>query len=89
MNAASTRKAKAEAARAQKARQTAALQTICTNLGVDVAEVLGPSRAQSVVAIRRKVVVRLRELGWSYPEIGALLGRHHTSIMYLAKTGDK
>ena len=34
---------------------------------------------------RRRAAVRLRSLGFSYPQIGAIFGLHHTSVMYMVR----
>lgn len=55
--------------------------------GVTIGQVKSPSRVKTIVAARREVAIRLRERGWSYPEIGHYLGgRDHTTIMGLVKT---
>jgi chromosomal replication initiation ATPase DnaA len=64
-----------------------AAQAFCDDIGAPFADIVGPSRKAEHVAARRRLVQYLRDIRLSYPEIGALLGRHHTSIMYLAKTG--
>jgi hypothetical protein len=48
-------------------------------------EILGRSRLQSIVAGRRGLCRALRERGMSYPEIGSLIGRDHTSVMNLVR----
>lgn len=40
-------------------------------------------RFAHIVKARRAVCVRLKELGWSYPAIGVVMGRDHTTIMAL------
>jgi chromosomal replication initiation ATPase DnaA len=64
-----------------------AAQAFCDEIGASFADVAGPSRKAEHVAARRRLVQYLRDIRLSYPEIGVLLGRHHASIMYLAKTG--
>lgn len=44
-------------------------------------QILGRSRLTSIVAARHAVFVTLRETGLSYPEIGALLNRDHSTVM--------
>ena len=48
-------------------------------------EILGRSRCQSIVAGRRALCRALRERGLSYPEIGRLVGRDHTTVMTLVR----
>ncbi len=43
--------------------------------------VLGRGRTLSVARARRAVCVALRGLGYSYVEVGQLVGRDHTTVM--------
>ena len=45
-------------------------------------EVASPTRQVHVVRVRHGVMRVLRDAGLSYPAIGALLDRHHASVMY-------
>ena len=45
----------------------------------------GAGRGQAIVAVRRRYCLILRERGWSYPDIGDVFNRDHTSIMSLVK----
>jgi chromosomal replication initiation ATPase DnaA len=66
---------------------------IASRLAFDVSRALGvvpevvfaENRDRRSTMARAEVARRLRDLGWSYPRIGAVLGRHHTSVMYLVK----
>ena len=49
--------------------------------GVTFEMVLGRSRTFTVCRARDAVMTKLREQGLSYPEIGTLLGRDHTTVM--------
>lgn len=49
--------------------------------GYPLSEVLYGSRQRSVVRARFACYYVLRERGLSYPEIGELLGLHHTTVM--------
>ena len=51
--------------------------------GVKVAEIIGTRRFPRFVDARMAVAVRLRELGWSTPQIGEALHRDHTSVLGL------
>lgn len=48
-------------------------------------DVLGRSRTKSVAAARQAVYRGLRERGLSYPEIGRLLDRDHTTVMHACR----
>ena len=59
-------------------------EAIVDKYGTTVAEVIGVSRFRHVVNARREVVRLFREVtGWSYPALGGLFNRDHTSIIYL------
>ena len=50
---------------------------------VSVGDIRGPSRDKQVVAARFCAIVRLRdETNLSYPAIGRILDRDHTTVMY-------
>lgn len=51
-----------------------------------IAQVFTLARTKSVVNARRAVAKLLRSKGLSYPEIGAILDRDHTTIMSLVKS---
>lgn len=49
---------------------------------VETLSIRGKSNVRKIVAARNEFMGRLRnELGWSYPQIGELVGKHHTSVM--------
>ena len=53
---------------------------------ITVEQLLGPRRQQTYVAARRECAERLRnELEMSYPKIGKVMNRDHTSILHLLK----
>jgi Bacterial dnaA protein helix-turn-helix len=47
-------------------------------------DILNHSRKRKVVDARRDVVLHFRAKGRSFPEIGRLIDRHHTTVMSLA-----
>ena len=51
--------------------------------GWTLAEVRGAGRDQELVHQRRIACFVARQLGLSYPAIGRLVNRHHTSVLYL------
>ena len=59
------------------------LARIARGYGVTVADVLSPSRLRSVARARSAFIGVLRHtLDLSYPEIGALMGQHHSTVMH-------
>lgn len=62
---------------------TDALELVAIGFGMTTAEIIGPRRWPRHVAARAMVASLLRGDGWSYPEIGRALKRHHTTVMHL------
>jgi chromosomal replication initiation ATPase DnaA len=60
--------------------------TACKESGVNPRALLSEGNQAQLVAVRRVIVERARQRGFSYPQIGRALGRHHTSVLHLAKT---
>lgn len=58
------------------------LKSFCGEYDVQKDDLLSKKRG-SLVNVRKSIAVKLRGEGWSYPKIGKLLHRHHTSIMHL------
>lgn len=58
------------------------LETIAHLHGMTFQDTLRKERFRVFVDARRDCYAYLREQGWSYPEIGALYGRDHTTVMY-------
>jgi hypothetical protein len=49
---------------------------------ITVADLLGPRRLKRLMAGRHELYRILRELGWSYPDIGQFVGgRDHTTVL--------
>lgn len=57
------------------------VERIAAEHHVTVEDVCSRWRAKSVSAARHKVWSRLRVMGLSLPEIGALFGRDHTTVL--------
>lgn len=56
------------------------------HLNVTPEELTGPGRARELVRARAAISRVARDQGYSYPQIGRLLGgRDHTTIMHLIK----
>ena len=56
-------------------------QIISAEWGVTPEDIFGGSRDVEFVMARAALVVRLRKQGYSYPRIGRILKRDHTTIM--------
>lgn len=52
-----------------------------------VIDVTGPNRGRRYARVRQAVALELRAHGYSLPEIGHHLKRHHTTILYLLRRG--
>lgn len=64
------------------------LNVVSRRTGVLMSDIMGRSRRWDIVNARQLASVCFRELKWSYPAIGNVLGRHHTSIIHLVKSAD-
>ena len=64
------------------------LEAACKATHVRLSDVRGRRRDRYIVLRRRFIVKKMRDEGYSLPQIGrALGGRHHTTILhYLAST---
>lgn len=56
--------------------------------GAELEQLLAPGRAPAAVAARRLAARLLRLEGYSYPEAGRALRRHHTSVLALVRCAD-
>lgn len=55
---------------------------------VSLDDIIGPRRFKAYVAARREAMQRIRsELGFSYPHIGRLFNRDHTSVLHACRGG--
>ena len=62
------------------------LGDVAVATGLRMCDILGKSQEPRFVQARKIAVVELRKLGYSYPRIGRILGgRHHTTVMRLAR----
>lgn len=62
---------------------------LCNVFDIDPAAIRRDVRTLSVCRKRRQIARSLRERGYSYPEIGQAMWRHHTSIMNLLNPKSK
>lgn len=80
-------KALAEAeTRTRRMRVSLIVATACAHFGVSREELRGLSRAKPLFAARVYIAHRLkRELGFSLPQTGVVLNRHHTTILNMLR----
>lgn len=60
------------------------VQAVADDYGVELAQMTGPRRYSGLAGARHVAAYILYcHLGvWSYPEVGRLLGRHHTTVIH-------
>lgn len=63
------------------------IRRTCKIYGVKKNDICGSDRRRSMVNIRRSAAALMRAWGFSLPEIGRALNRHHTSILWLLRGG--
>jgi chromosomal replication initiation ATPase DnaA len=56
-------------------------QRIARSYRLSLAEMFSKSRTRPAPEARAAFYRELRELGWSYPRIGELVGKDHTSVL--------
>ena len=61
------------------------LQLVSSRFGVDKKDILKDNRHKEIVEARAILSFILRSFGYSYPRIGRMLHRDHTSIIHLCK----
>jgi len=59
------------------------LRDVCKSQGVTRDEIFSRNRNKKLVMARAVIYDRIRkELGWSYPRIGKIFGRDHTTVLH-------
>lgn len=61
------------------------LSDLCLKHEVCVDDVTGPSHRKELLAVRREFAHVARAQGCSFPHIGRILHRHHTTIIHYFK----
>ncbi len=61
------------------------LTSVCENHNITLNELLSPRRNRKFVLARKECARILRENGLSYPKIGKIMNRDHSSIVHLIK----
>lgn len=59
------------------------LFAVCSEYNAKPTQVLGTGRNQHIVKVRRDIAEWMRDEGYTLPQIGHALNRHHSSIMNL------
>lgn len=54
---------------------------VALDRGVPVAEIIGISQRRRIVRARERAMWLLRQMGYSYQEIGYAFSRHHSTVM--------
>lgn len=62
------------------------IQDLAEQHRVTVRDLLGPSKEERLVFVRAKIAHALRRHGYSFPRIGRVMKRDHTSIVHLVHT---
>lgn len=61
------------------------LLNVATEHAMTVGELLGGSHDPRYVAARRRFAFQARERGYSYPQIGRMLHKHHSSVIHMVR----
>lgn len=65
------------------------VERVAAESGVKAHEIRGQHRDRRTTNARARVAVAMRQRGFSFPEIGATLDRHHTTVMDLVRRGER
>lgn len=57
--------------------------TIATSNGSSLSQIREQCRLKSIVQVRRRIVRAMRKQGYSLPQIGRVIDRHHTTVLHL------
>lgn len=58
------------------------MQHVSDRTGVSVESMVGSGRSQQVLAARRRTCRLFQRLGYSLPNIGWAMHRHHTTVLH-------
>ena len=62
------------------------IRIVSARFGIGMGDIIGKSRSQSIFKARKEAAKRLRsDCGLSYPEIGKVLRRDHSTVMRMVK----
>ena len=72
-------------AKTKRQRMAEIIETVSTETATGVRDILSTSRLKSVCLARQYAMYKCCEQGYSYPEVGAVFERDHTTVMYAHK----
>lgn len=58
------------------------IKAVAQEHGLQPSDILGRDRFGHFIEARRETMVRLREAGFSYPQIGSILDRDHSTVVF-------
>lgn len=65
------------------------IDDICDNYGVKKEHLLSRRRDKELVKVRKFAYSLLRKQGLSFPKIGKLMNKHHTTVMKVLRDDKK
>ena len=77
---------------AEKLANEAALKIIeelVVDIGIDVSDVLGPSRKAHIVRVRVVAMKKMRVMGFSLPLVGFAFNRDHATVYHAISKPDE
>lgn len=66
-------------------RKILRIREACAEGGITYERLMSRDRLPEVIRVRHRLFYEFREMGMSYPEIGRLFGRDHTTVLYGVK----
>lgn len=66
-------------------RMRAILERVAYDYEIPIDSILRGGNSRKLVQARREVAIEARRQGFTFPQIGAALGKHHSTIIYLVQ----
>ena len=64
------------------------IEDLCDKYGIKKIHLLSKRRDKKLIEAKKAIYQELRDTGLSYPEIGKLVNKHHTTILRVLKNGN-
>lgn len=61
------------------------IEDLCDKYGVKKIHLISKRRGKELIEAKKAIYQELRDAGLSYPEIGKLVNKHHTTILRVLK----